>query len=201
MFVIGLTGGVGSGKSTAADMFGELGAGIVDTDVISHELTAPGGAATAPLRDAFGADYITAAGALDRAKMRQLVFDDPAARKKLEGILHPVIRAEARARVEGSARPYVIVVVPLLLETGAYRDLIDRTLVVDCAEDEQVRRTARRSGLTEDAARAIMAAQLPRAERLARADDVVSNSGGVEALREQVGSLHARYLDLARQRA
>jgi dephospho-CoA kinase len=199
MFVVGLTGGVGSGKSTATDMFAELGAGIVDTDRISHELTGPGGAAIAALRDAFGADYIAANGALDRAKMRSLVFADPAARKKLEAILHPTIRAEARARIAASGRPYVIVVVPLLLETGAYRDLTDRVLVVDCAEDEQLRRTAQRSGVGEDAARAIMAAQLPRAERIARADDVLSNTGTIEDLRRDVAGLHARYLALARQ--
>jgi dephospho-CoA kinase len=201
MFVVGLTGGVGSGKSTAADMFAELGAGIVDTDRISHELTAPGGAAIPALRDAFGADYIAANGALDRAKMRSLVFSDPAARKKLEAVLHPAIRAEAHARITGSDRPYVIVVVPLLLETGGYRDLTDRVLVVDCAEEQQLRRTAQRSGVGEDAARAIMAAQLPRAERLARADDVLSNAGSIEDLRRDAARLHARYLDLARQRS
>ena len=201
MFVVGLTGGVGSGKSTATDMFAELGAGIVDTDGISRELTAPGGAAIPALREAFGADYIAANGALDRAKMRALVFGDPAARRKLEEILHPVIRAESRTRIAGSDRPYVIVVVPLLLETGAYAELTDRVLVVDCAEEEQLRRVAQRSGVTADAARAIMAAQLPRAERLARADDVLSNAGSVEDLRRQVSVLHAKYLNLARERS
>ena len=200
MFVVGLTGGVGSGKSTAADMFAELGAGIVDTDRISHELTAPGGAAIPALRDSFGADYIAVNGALDRAKMRSLVFSDPAARQKLEAILHPAIRAEARARISGSDRPYVIVVVPLLLETGGYRDLTDRVLVVDCAEEQQLKRTAQRSGVGEEAARAIMAAQLARAQRLARADDVLSNGGSIEDLRRDAARLHARYLDLARQR-
>ena len=199
MFVVGLTGGVGSGKSTASDMFGELGAGIVDTDVISRELTAPGGAAIPALREAFGPDYIDQNGALDRARMRALVFGDPAARTKLEAILHPAIRAEVRVRLENSDRPYVIVVVPLLLETGAYHDLTDRVLVVDCTEEEQLRRTTQRSGVTGDAARAIMAAQLPRAERLTRADDVLSNAGSIEDLRRNVARLHAKYLDLARQ--
>lgn len=197
MFVIGLTGGVGSGKSTAVDMFEALGAGVVDTDRISHELTAPGGAAIPALREAFGADYIAANGALDRAKMRALVFGDGAARRQLEAILHPAIREEARARIARSDRPYVIVVVPLLLETGTYLDFTDRVLVVDCAEEEQVRRTAQRSGVTVEAARAIMAAQLPRAERIARADDVLSNTGGIEALRARVAELHATYLGLA----
>ena len=195
MFVVGLTGGVGSGKSTAVDMFEALGAGVVDTDRISHELTAPGGAAIPALREAFGSEYISANGALDRAKMRALVFSDGAARGKLEAILHPAIRTEARERIVRSDRPYVIVVVPLLLETGTYLDFTDRVLVVDCAEEEQVRRTAQRSGVTEEAARAIMAAQLPRAQRLARADDVLSNTGSIEELRSQVAALHARYLE------
>jgi dephospho-CoA kinase len=198
MFVVGLTGGVGSGKSTAADMFAELGAGIVDTDRISHELTAPGGAAIPALRDAFGADYIAANGALDRGKMRSLVFGDPAARRKLEAILHPAIRAEVRARIAAAGEPYVIVVVPLLLETGAYGDITNRILVVDLAEEEQLRRTAQRSGVTEAHVRGIMKAQLTRDERRARADDVLANNGSIAELRQQVERLHARYLEAAR---
>ena len=197
MYVIGLTGGIGSGKSTAARIFEELGAAIVDTDEISRELTAPGGAAIAAIREAFGADFIAAGGALDRAKMRLLVFGDPDAKNKLEAILHPLIRAETGARIAASARPYVIAVVPLLLETGSYRELTDRVLAVDCAEDEQVRRVAQRSAIAEDEARAIMAAQLPRQERLARADDVLENVGSIAHLRRQVARLHARYLELA----
>lgn len=201
MYVIGLTGGIGSGKSAAASRFAELGAAIVDTDAIAHELTAPGGSAVPAVRSQFGGEYITADGGLDRAGMRRLVFQDPEARKKLEAILHPLIRAESRARIAVADRPYVVVVVPLLLETGAYRDFIDRVLVVDCTEKCQLQRAAQRSGLSEDEVRAIMAAQLPRAERVARADDVLSNDGSMEDLRQKVNELHSRYLALARDAA
>jgi len=201
VFVIGLTGGIGSGKSTAAKLFEELGAAVVDTDEIAHELTASGGGAMAALREAFGPGFLTPDGALDRAKMRQLVFGDRDAKQRLEAVLHPMIRAETAARIAGSDRPYSIAVVPLLLETGAYRTLTNRVLVVDCAEEEQVRRASQRSGIAEDAVRAIMAAQLPRAERLKCADDVLANTGGVASLREQVARLHAKYLELARERA
>ena len=201
MFVIGLTGGIGSGKSTAAGVFGDLGAAVVDTDEIARELTVPGGAAIPAIRERFGADFLTPDGALDRTRMRLLVFRDQAAKKKLEAILHPLIRAEAVARIAAAVQPYVVAVVPLLLETGAYRELTDRVLVVDCPEEEQVRRAAQRSGLTDEDVRAIMAAQLPRAERLARADDVLENTGSIARLRAQVARLHAKYLELALQRA
>jgi len=201
MFVIGLTGGIGSGKSTAAGVFGDLGAAVVDTDEIARELTVPGGAAIPAIRERFGADFLTPDGALDRTRMRLLVFRDQAAKKKLEAILHPLIRAEAVARIAAAVQPYVVAVVPLLLETGAYRELTDRVLVVDCPEEEQVRRSAQRSGLTDEDVRAIMAAQLPRAERLARADDVLENTGSIARLRAQVARLHAKYLELALQRA
>lgn len=198
MYVVGLTGGIGSGKSVAASRFAELGAAIVDTDAIAHELTGPGGSAVPALRSQFGAEYVTADGGLDRARMRRLVFQEPEARKRLEAILHPLIRAESRARIAAADRPYVVVVVPLLLETGAYRDLTDRVLVVDCAAERQMQRAVQRSGLSEDDVRAIMAAQLPRAERVARADDVLLNDGSMEDLRRHVNELHSRYLGLAR---
>ncbi|HXF66898.1 MAG TPA: dephospho-CoA kinase [Burkholderiales bacterium] len=199
-YCVGLTGGIGSGKTTAADMFAALGAAVVDTDAIARELTAPGGAAMAAIRAAFGAQFAAADGGLDRAKMRRLVFGDAAARSKLEAILHPRIREKARAAIAASRAPYVIVVVPLLLETGAYRDLVRRVLVVDCSEERQIERAVRRGGLTEEEARAIIAAQLPRAARLARADDVLDNEGEIEALRRQVARLHEQYLGLARGR-
>ncbi len=198
MKLVGLTGGIGSGKSVAASRFAELGAAIVDTDAIAHELTGPGGSAVAALTSQFGTEYVAADGGLDRARMRRLVFQDPEARKKLEAILHPLIRAESRARIAVADRPYVVVVVPLLLETGAYRDLTDRVLVVDCAAERQMQRAVQRSGLSEDDVRAIMAAQLTRAERLARADDVLPNDGSMEDMRRHVNDLHSRYLDLAR---
>lgn len=201
MYVVGLTGGIGSGKSVAASRFAELGAAIVDTDAIAHELTGPGGSAVAAVGSQFGAEYVTAGGGLDRARMRRVVFQDPEAREKLEAILHPLIRAESRARIAAADRPYVVVVVPLLLETGAYRDLTDRVLVVDCAAERQMQRAVQRSGLSEDDVRAIMAAQLPRAERVARADDVLLNDGSMEDLRRHVNELHSRYLGLARHSA
>jgi dephospho-CoA kinase len=197
MYCVGLTGGIGSGKSSAADEFAALGAALVDSDAIAHELTRPGGTAIAALRAEFGAEYITAEGALDRARMRALVFGDAAAKRRLEGLLHPLIRQQTAARVAAARGPYVLLVVPLLLETGAYRELVQRVLVVDCSETTQIARTMARSGLTESEVRAIMAAQLPRAERVALADDVITNEGDRAALREQVRALHERYLTLA----
>ena len=197
-FCVGLTGGIGAGKSAVSALFASLGAAVVDTDEISRELTAPSGAAIAAIRERFGPGFIAGDGGLDRARMRSLVFGDPAAREKLEAILHPMIRERARAALAAARAPYVIVVVPLLLETGAYKDLVRRVLVVDCEEEEQVRRVVARSGIAANEARRIMAAQLSRAERVKRADDVIDNSGPPEALREPVARLHRKYLDLAR---
>lgn len=194
---VGLTGGIGSGKSVASGMFAELGAAVVDTDEFSRALTAPGGAAIAPIRESFGPEYVAADGGLDRARMRNLVFGNAEARRKLEGILHPRIRDRLRADVAAARQPYVIAVIPLLFETGAYRDLLQRVLVVDCEESEQVRRASARSGLSAQEVRAIMATQLPRAERLKRADDVLVNDASIDVLRPRVARLHARYLDLA----
>lgn len=198
-FCVGLTGGIGCGKSSAAGMFMALGAGVIDTDDIARDLTRPGGEAMAAIREAFGPEYVMADGSLDRRKMRRLAFSEPRARKKLESILHPLIREEVRRRVAASSAPYAIVVVPLLLETGAYRDLVARVAVVDCSEALQLARTTARSGLTEAEVRAIMAAQLPRAERLAAADDVLNNDGDLESLHRQVEALHRKYLALARE--
>jgi len=197
-YCIGLTGGIGSGKSSAAEIFRELGAGVVDTDAIAHDLTRPGGAALTAIRNQFGAEYIAADGGLDRSKMRRLVFSDPASKKSLEAILHPRIRAESEARIAAAREPYVIIAVPLLLETCAYNALIDRVLVVDCSEEQQVARTMQRSAITADEVRAIMATQLPRSERLARADDVLHNDADMAALRRQAEALHGKYLALAR---
>lgn len=196
-YCIGVTGGIGSGKSRAAEMFGELGAGVVDTDAISHELTKSGGCAMPAISAAFGTTVIASDGGLDRAAMRKLVFADPAHRARLEGILHPLIREETRNRAARLKTPYVLLVVPLLLETGSYRDLVRRILVIDCEEAQQIGRTMQRSGLSEDAVRAIMAAQLPRQQRLARADDIIRNDGSPDHLRSQVATLHQQYLKLA----
>lgn len=195
-FCIGLTGGIGSGKSLAAAMFGELGAGIVDTDEISHAITGSGGTAMPAITAAFGAAITMPDGSLDRAAMRDLVFSHPDLRRQLENILHPLIRTEAQQRVTRSAAPYVLLVVPLLLESGGYRDLIRRVLVVDCDESLQISRAMHRSQLTADAVQAIMAAQMPRRQRLALADDVIRNDGGMTELRAQVVNLHQRYLAL-----
>jgi dephospho-CoA kinase len=197
VYCVGVTGGIGSGKSSAAALFAERGAGIVDTDDIAHEMTRPGGRAMPAIITAFGPGIAAADGSLDRAVMRQRVFAEPAQRKVLEGILHPLIRAEARDRVSSSTAPYVMLVVPLLLETGGYPDLVRRVLVIDCEESQQISRTMQRSALTEEAVRAIMAAQLPRQQRLAGADDVLLNDGDLSRLRSQIDHLHDRYLALA----
>ncbi|MDR2240397.1 MAG: dephospho-CoA kinase [Zoogloeaceae bacterium] len=196
--IIGLTGGIGSGKSAATALFEELGAAIVDTDVIAHALTAPGGGAIAPIRAAFGDEVIDARGALDRAAMRRKVFADADAKARLEGILHPMIRAEAdRGCAAPGDAPYVVLVVPLLAESGGYRKRARRIVVVDCPEEVQVARVMSRSGLTAEEARAIMAAQTSRQARLAIADDIIDNGGDLSALRPQVEALHRRYLEMA----
>ena len=196
-FVIGLTGGIGCGKSTVADLFASQGIVVVDTDAIAHELTGEGGAAMPEIRDAFGSGVLSSRGALDRAAMRRLAFSDPAARKRLEGILHPQIRTEAELRCRAASSPYVLLMVPLLIESGAYRQRINRLLVVDCDEALQVSRVMERSGLSAAEVQGIMVTQVSRSERLAVADDVISNDGDVLTLDQQVGALHQAYLRLA----
>jgi dephospho-CoA kinase len=197
-YAVGLTGGIGSGKSTVADLFAARGAGIVDTDVISHALTAAGGGAIPAIRQRFGAASIGPDGALDRAWMRALVFRDPQARRDLEGILHPLIRAETRRQAESQPTPYVIIVIPLLVESGSPRHhQLDRIAVVDCDPELQVERVMQRSGLTREMVLAIMASQASREQRLAAADDVIHNDGGLERLEAQVAPLHELYRRLA----
>ncbi len=196
---IGLTGGIGCGKSTVANLFAAHGAAIIDTDAIAHQLTRPDGLAIPPVRAAFGDDYITGGGALDRAKLRQLVFSDAVAKRKLEGVLHPMILEQARSQLQQAHRvPYVIMVVPLLLDSPAFLQLVRRILVVDCAEDSQVARVLQRSQLNKKEVRAIMAQQPTRAQRLARADDVIQNDASLDGLAKQVAVLHKRYLDMNR---
>jgi dephospho-CoA kinase len=197
-FCVGLTGGIGCGKSSATDMFAALGALVVDTDVISRELTGPGGAAMDRIAREFGAEYVLPDGSLDRARMRALVFGDADAKRRLEAILHPLIRETSRSRIADARAAYVLLVVPLLLETDSYRDLLNRVLVIDCDEAQQVERVMARSSLRDDEVRSIMKAQLPRAERLARADDVLRNDADINHLRGQVARLHARYLRQAK---
>lgn len=194
--VIGLTGGIGSGKSAAARFFEELGAGIVDTDAIAHNITAKGGIAIPAIRRALGHELIGPDGALDRARTRARVFEDPEARKTLETVLHPIIRQEVARQVAAMHSPYVVVVIPLLFETGGYRELLSRITVVDCPEEVQVARTMNRSGLSESEVRRIVAAQVPRSTRLAGADDILDNAGGLEDLRNQVRALHRHFLEL-----
>jgi dephospho-CoA kinase len=198
--VVGLTGGIGSGKTTVADFFAGLGAAVVDTDAIAHELTSARGAAMPAIVEAFGGAVVRGDGGLDRAAMRRLCFSDPARRERLEAILHPLIRRESVARCERADRaPYVLLVVPLLVESGAYRDRVDRILLVDCDEALQIARVMARSALSEDEVRAIMATQASRAERLAAADDVLSNTGARDELRAAVLILHRRYVELGRR--
>jgi dephospho-CoA kinase len=194
--VVGLTGGIGSGKSAVSGAFAALGVDVTDTDVLAHALTAPGEPGHTAVLGAFGPEFRRPDGTLDRSRLRQLVFDDVAARARLEAILHPLIRAAAHRQVRAWSGPYGLLVVPLLLERGGL-STVDRVLVVDCPEDEQVRRVVARSGLSAAGVRAIMAAQLPRAERLARADDIIDNSGPPAAIVPQVAELDRRYRALA----
>ncbi len=196
-FVIALTGGIGSGKSSVAAILKELGAAVIDTDEIAHRLTAPGQPGAKAIGEGFGAGYLRPDGALNRNLMRALVFSEIPARQKLEAILHPMIRAEVNAAVRVAHAPYVMIVVPLLIETGAYRDLVQRILVVDCREEQQLARVAQRSGLSAETARTIMASQVSRHERLQHADDVVRNAGSLAELHAKVTALHAKYLELA----
>lgn len=197
---MGLTGGIGSGKSTVAELFAQHQVVIVDADQLAHELTAPGGAAIESIRESFGSEYIDPAGALDRARMRSKVFSDATAKSRLESILHPMIRVETDRRAAHATSPYVILMIPLLVETGDPHARCDRVLVVDCPESMQIERAMARSELTREAAEAILAAQASRAERLSHADDVIDNSGPPEALPPQVEKLHTRYVALAQER-
>ena len=199
--IVGLTGGIGSGKSTVADLFAALGARIVDTDLIARELTAAGGAALPAIVAAFGADALGSDGALDRDAMRRQVFSDTQAKARLEAILHPLIRSASLTRARSAAAsPYAILVVPLLVESAAYGDAVDRIVLVDCDEALQRARVVARNGLSPDEAQAIIDSQATRAQRLAAADDVISNNGERATLDAQVAALHQRYLILAAQR-
>ncbi|MDP1732847.1 MAG: dephospho-CoA kinase [Sulfuritalea sp.] len=202
-YVVGLTGGIGSGKSAVGELFAQHGITVVDTDAIAHALTAPGGPAIAAIRTEFGDAAVSADGALDRAAMRAMVFADEStktsARKRLEAILHPLIRAESERQVahKPAASPYAILMVPLLVESGDYRKRVNRIAVVDCAESTQIERVMSRSGLARAEIERILAAQATRAERLAAADDVIDNDGALARLAPQIERLHQRYLELS----
>lgn len=197
-FSVGLTGGIGSGKSTVADLFALRGAAIIDTDVIAHRLTGPSGKAIPAIRAAFGTEVLAAENALDRSAMRARIFSDPPARKKLESILHPMIRKECEREARLASGPYLMFVVPLLVESGTWRDRVSRILVVDCDEEEQVRRVMQRNNLPREQVLAILAAQASRQERLAVADDLIVNHLDLQSLHPEIDRLHAFYITLAR---
>jgi dephospho-CoA kinase len=201
--VIGLTGGIGSGKSAAADFFAAFGVRVVDTDQISHSLTGKDGAAIPDIVRAFGARTVDREGSMDRAAMRELVFADPAARKTLEGILHPLILSEADQEIAqlrrdaGYQHPYLLLAIPLLFERMSFRQMLWRTLVIDCAVGTQIARVVKRSGLSADAVVRVMQAQVPRAVRLQLGDDVIWNGGDLLALGRAVETFHKLYTRLA----
>jgi dephospho-CoA kinase len=197
-YLIGLTGGIGSGKTTVARLFEQYGARIVDADQISRELTISQGAAIPAIIQAFGARYIDETGSLDRSSMRQLFFTEPDARIKLQTILHPMIfeRVQEQASLATST-PYTLIVAPLLFEVKGYRKWVQRTLVIDCPEELQIERTMRRSGLSEQEVKQIMAQQLSRSKRLSMADDRLENQTDRATLVSKVAALHTRYLKLS----
>lgn len=193
MLKVGLTGGIGSGKSAASDHFARLGAAVIDTDLLSRELVAPGQPALDEIKTAFGPDVLDADGGLDRAWLRQRVFADPAARKTLEHILHPRIRDEMLRRAERADAPYAVCVIPLLVETGQ-QSLVDRVLVIDIPVALQRARVAQRDGLDDSQIDAVLGAQVDREARLQHADDVLRNDGSLADLQRAVERLHAQYL-------
>jgi dephospho-CoA kinase len=196
---IGLTGGIGSGKSTVAAVLQSLGAAIIDADVIARALTAPGGAAIDALRQEFGPVAIGADGGLDRAWMRAQAFGDPEARTRLEAILHPRVRAESerQASALAASAPYLVFVVPLLVEAGGWQERVHRVLVIDCSEHTQLARVLQRPGIDTATASAILAVQSSRAARLAAADDVLFNEAPLDVVEPRIAQLHALYLQLA----
>ena len=196
MLVIGLTGGIGSGKTAVSDRFARLGVPIIDTDRLARELVEPGQPALAEIVAEFGPDCLDGEGRLQRSRLRERVFADPTGRRRLEAILHPRIRALARERIAGLTVPYCLLVIPLLAETGM-TDLVDRVLVVDAPEATQIRRVMARDGVTEEQTRHVLAAQATRSQRLALADEIVENAGDLAVLDDQVTALHRRYLTLA----
>jgi len=200
---IGLTGGIGSGKTAVSDQLAQLGAGIVDTDLIAHQITAPNGAAIPFIQKQFGTEFIDSTGALDRVKMRSLVFSDPGARKALEAITHPLIREETINQAKeliAAKTPYLIFVVPLLIESGNWLSLLDYLVVVDCPEEIQIERVMHRSNLSRNEVEGIIQAQASRQERIAHADTVIENQGNLYALQAEVLKLHQKILQIQKDR-
>ncbi|WIO74867.1 dephospho-CoA kinase [Porticoccaceae bacterium LTM1] len=200
MFVVGITGGIGSGKNAATHIFQDLGIEIVDADVASRRVVEQGTPAYEEIVEHFGAGVLLPSGDLNRRALRALVFSDPDKRMWLEGLLHPLIREWLQNRLESAQTPYVILSSPLLLETDQYR-LADRVVVVDIPEELQVERTMSRDANSESQVKAIMANQMPRAKRQELADDIIDNSGSMDDLKEQIEALHQKYLEMAAQPA
>lgn len=200
MLTIGLTGGIGSGKSSVARIFAALGAAVIDTDEIAHRLTAKDTPALAAIIEQFGSSYQLPDGNLDRARLRKRIFSDHAAKEKLETLLHPLIKQQVVSEMAKAQGPYLVLVIPLFFETNAYRDLVDRVLVVDCDENQQITRTMSRSKLSAEEVRTIMAHQVPRTERIKQAGDILPNRGNHADLEKHVQELHQHYLTLALQR-
>lgn len=196
MLRIGLTGGIGSGKSTVCGLFQKLGVPVIDTDLIARELVEPGSAALQKIVALFGQQLLHADGSLDRARLRQLVFSDKEQLMQLEQLLHPLIREEMEQRIRTLRSPYVLLAIPLLLEKE-WQHSLDRVLVVDCSESLQRERVAKRDGSSAETIEHIIARQIPRSQRLAAADDIINNNGTIASLQQQVESLHQRYLSLA----
>ncbi|TXI96725.1 MAG: dephospho-CoA kinase [Burkholderiaceae bacterium] len=196
-FSLGITGGIGSGKTTVANMFAELGATIIDTDLIAHQVTAPNGLAITAIVDRFGEDMLDTDGALDRKKMRELVFKQPQARRELEAILHPIIRQECERQALVDGGSYPIFVVPLLYESGTWADRISRILVVDCEEETQIQRVMARNGFSRQQVEDILLIQATRAERLSIAHDVINSDQDLAQIRREIADLHQNYLNLA----
>jgi dephospho-CoA kinase len=196
-YSVGLTGGIGSGKSTVARLFAAAGAAVIDTDLISHRLTAANGAAIAQIKASFGARFILPDGAMDRSRMRAAVFAEPDAKARLEAILHPMIRQQTELAAQQAQGAYLIFVVPLLVESGVWQQRVSRILVVDCSEQTQIERVMQRNALSKAEVQTIIANQATRAERLAIADDIVTNDSDHAQLEQQVNNLHRTYLACA----
>lgn len=201
---VGLTGGIGSGKTAVSNQLAQLGAGVVDTDLIAHLITAPNGTAIPFIQKQFGPEFIEPSGSLDRAKMRSLVFSDPKARKALEAITHPLIREEminqAKALI-GVKVPYLVFVVPLLIESGNWLSLLDYLAVVDCPEEAQIERVMHRSKLSREEVERILKTQASRQERIAHADMVIENQGSLDSLQAEVLKLHQKILQIQKDRS
>lgn len=197
--LVGLTGGIGSGKTAVSDILGSLGAGVIDTDLIAHQITAPGGDALPRIQEVFGSQYINTDGALDRSKMRALVFGDPSARKTLEEITHPLIKQETAKQAIALVKtgvPYLVFVTPLLIESGSWVNLIDYLIVVDCPEETQIERVMHRNKMARPEVESILRAQVNRETRLAAANSVIENQGSLEDLRQKVLDLHQKLLKI-----